>query len=190
MTDKILFVSPHENAVPFTPFHMGPGLAVKALGGRHFSVLAFGVAQVAMDIEPLIGMLSGADVLHGWTHSYVGATVIGSFVVLLAPLLCRPILRRWNRELGHHRLGWLGSPEGIGPLAVAAGAFVGTYSHVFLDSIMHADITPFSPWSTANGLQGHISISALHSVCVAAGLFGVLVWIIAGLWQKRLRREG
>jgi len=169
---------------------MGPGLAVKAVGGRYFSVLVFGIAQVATDIEPLIGMLRGADVLHGWTHSYVGATVIGLFVMLLAPPLCRPILRRWNRELAHHRLGWLGSPGEIGSVAAATGALVGTYSHVVLDSIMHADITPFSPWSTANGLQGYLSIGALHSVCVAAGLLGVSVWLITGLWQRRLRREG
>src|SRR5512134_3642256 len=126
---------------------MGPGLAFKALGGRYFSVLAFGIAQVAMDIEPLIGMLRGAIMLHGWTHSYLGATVIGFSVMLLAPWLCRPILLLWNRELEHHRLGWLRSPEQVGPLAAATGAFVGTYSHVVLDSIMHTDITPFSPWS-------------------------------------------
>lgn len=96
--------------MPFTPFHMGPGLAVKALGGRHFSVLVFGIAQVAMDIEPGIGMLRGADVLHGWTHSYAGATVIGLLVLLLAPPLCRPILRRWNAELQHHRIGCCAHP--------------------------------------------------------------------------------
>ena len=43
--------------MPFTPFHMGAGLALKAVAGRHFSVLTFGIAQVAMDIEPLVGML-------------------------------------------------------------------------------------------------------------------------------------
>jgi hypothetical protein len=176
--------------VPFTPFHMGPGLAVKAVGGRYFSVLVFGIAQVAMDIEPLVGMLRGAKVLHGWSHSYVGATVIGLVVMLLATPLCRLILRRWNRELAHYHIGWLGSPEGIGPLAAATGAFVGTYSHVVLDSIMHADITPFSPWSTANGLQGYLSINALHFVCVAAGLFGISAWLIVALWQRRRRREG
>lgn len=55
--------------MPFTPFHMGAGLALKAVAGRHFSVLTFGIAQVAMDIEPLVGMLRGAAVLHGPTHT-------------------------------------------------------------------------------------------------------------------------
>ena len=68
--------------MPFTPFHMGPALAIKAVAGRHFSVLVFGIAQVAMDIEPLVGMIRGAEVLHGWSHSYVGATAIGLLVML------------------------------------------------------------------------------------------------------------
>ncbi|MCB1770876.1 MAG: hypothetical protein KDJ31_14465 [Candidatus Competibacteraceae bacterium] len=42
--------------MPFTPLHRGPGLAIKALAGRRFSLLTFGIAQVAMDIEPLIGL--------------------------------------------------------------------------------------------------------------------------------------
>ncbi len=174
--------------MPFTPFHMGPALAIKAVAGRHFSVLVFGIAQVAMDIEPLIGIIRGADVLHGWSHSYVGATAIGLAVMLLAPPICLPILRRWNRELQHHGAAWLNSPEPIGLGASAAGAFVGTYSHVVLDSIMHSDITPFAPWSAANGLQSYLSINALHTVCIIAGLIGVAAWFAAGLWRRRKPR--
>ena len=176
--------------MPFTPLHMGPGLAFKAVGGRHFSVLVFGIAQVIIDIEPLIGMVTGAEVLHGWTHSYFGATFLGLLSMLLAPPLCRPILARWNSELGHHRLGWLGSPPEIGLLPVATGAFVGTYSHVVLDSIMHVDMKPFFPWSAANDLHGFISISVLHSVCVVAGFIGVAAWLVTGLRRRRQTREG
>ena len=64
--------------MPFTPIHLGPGLAFKALGGRHFSFMVFGGAQVLMDLEPLIGILQDRDVLHGVTHTWLGALVIGS----------------------------------------------------------------------------------------------------------------
>ena len=47
--------------MPFTPRHLGPGFAIKALAGRHFSLLTFGVAQVTMDIEPLVGLIRGAN---------------------------------------------------------------------------------------------------------------------------------
>ena len=61
-------VSPHEASVPFTPFHMGPALALKAVSGQYFSVLVFGIAQVAMDIEPLVGMIRNAagSVRYAW----------------------------------------------------------------------------------------------------------------------------
>lgn len=176
--------------MPFTPFHMGPALALKAVSGRYFSVLVFGIAQVAMDIEPLIGMIRDADVLHGWSHSYVGATVIGILVAIIAPPLCRLILARWNSELEHHGVGWLGSPSTIGWVPAVTGAFFGTYSHVALDSIMHLDITPLSPWSKSNELWGVLSISELHAVCVAAGVFGVAAWFTLGLWARRRRRAG
>lgn len=168
---------------------MGPALAIKAVAGRHFSVLVFGIAQVAMDIEPLVGMIRGAEVLHGWSHSYVGATAIGLLVMLLAPPICLPILRRWNHELRHHGAAWLSSPERIGLRESATGAFVGTYSHVVLDSIMHSDITPFAPWSSANGLQSLMSINALHTACIVTGLAGIAGWFILALWRKRKQRQ-
>ena len=173
--------------MPFTPFHMGPALALKAVSGRYFSVLMFGIAQVAMDIEPLIGMIRDADVLHGWTHTYVGATLIALIVTIIAPPLCRLILVRWNFELEHHSIGWLGSHSSIGWVAASTGAFIGTYSHVALDSIMHADMTPLWPWYKSNELLGVISIGDLHAVCVVAGVFGVVAWFALGLRARRQR---
>lgn len=66
--------------MPFTPFHMGAALIVKPAARQHFSVLVFGIAQVAMDIEPLIGMILDWDVLHGPSHTILGALAIGALV--------------------------------------------------------------------------------------------------------------
>lgn len=171
--------------MPFTPLHMGPGLAIKAAAGRHFSVLVFGIAQVAMDIEPLIGLIRGADVLHGWTHTVPGATLIGLTAFLLAPPLCNRILRRWNRELEHHKLQWLCSPEPITRAAAASGAFIGTYSHVLLDGVMHADMLPLRPWSEGNALLRLMSIDALYLGCFICGVIGVALWLMAALSRRR-----
>ena len=165
--------------MPFTPFHMGAGLALKAVAGRHFSVLTFGMAQVAMDIEPLVRMMRGAAVLHGPTHTYLGAVPIALATAALAPWLCHPLLRRWNREVQHHRVEWLHENELWRPRTVLLGALAGTWSHVLLDSVMHADITPWAPWSGANGLYAWVSLSTLHGLCVAGMVVGavtVLVW--------------
>jgi hypothetical protein len=170
--------------VPFTPFHMGPGLAIKAMAGRHFSVLTFGIAQVAIDIEPLIGIVRGSAVLHGPTHTYLAALAIGAIVAVIAPPICRPILHRWNHELSIRSLDWLVEPETFGRVPVIAGAFGGTISHVAIDSIMHRDMSPLAPWATGNGWLGLISVGALHEVCVVAGVFGVIAWLAVG-WRKR-----
>jgi hypothetical protein len=155
---------------------------------HYFSVLVFGIAQVAMDIEPLIRIIRGSQILHGWTHTYVGATLIGLPVMFFAPPLCRLILDKWNKYLGHRGLGWLRSGKEIGYLAAFTGAFIGTYSHVFFDSIMHWDMVPFWPWSTANLLLGLISAEALHIFCIACGLIGIFGWYWQGL-RRRDKRE-
>ncbi len=73
--------------MPFTPFHLGPGAAFKAVGGKHFSFMVFGGAQVLMDIEPLVAIVQGWPILHGVTHTILGALVIG----LVAGAIGRPI---------------------------------------------------------------------------------------------------
>jgi hypothetical protein len=40
--------------MPFTPYHMGPGILIKALLQGSFSLMVFGWAQIVMDIQPLI----------------------------------------------------------------------------------------------------------------------------------------
>ena len=66
---------------------MGPGLAIKALAGRRFSVLTFGIAQVAMDIEPLVRLFRSSDVLHGPTHNYLAALPIAAVVAFISPTI-------------------------------------------------------------------------------------------------------
>ena len=170
--------------MPFTPLHLGPGLAIKALAGRHFSLLSFAVAQVAMDIEPLIGLLRGAEVLHGASHTYAAALAIGAIVAVVSPAIRRLLLPVWNSELAFHRLEWFSAPPSPGAIPVLAGAFVGTFSHVLLDSLMHADMSPLAPCVEGNSLLGALSYEALHQLCVASGLLGFTIWL-ALAWRKR-----
>jgi hypothetical protein len=39
--------------MPFTPLHMGPGIAIKAIARRRFSLMVFGWSQILMDLQPL-----------------------------------------------------------------------------------------------------------------------------------------
>ena len=164
--------------MPFTPFPFGPGMLFKAAGGRRFSLIGFGLAQVLMDIEPGIGMLRGADVLHGWSHGVPGALAIGAVASALTPPLARRLLPRWNAELRHLRLARYAGEPAPGWGAAAAGAFVGTLSHIVFDSIMHVDMRPFAPWSAANPFLHWLPVDTLHQACVASGVLGLTWWLL------------
>ena len=166
---------------------MGAALIVKPAVRRHFSVLVFGIAQVAMDIEPMIGMIRGWNVLHGPSHTILGALLIGAVVAWLSPLLCNFILNRFNQEVAHHKLQWLQEPYPITRIASLTGAFFGTLSHLILDSLMHHDIHPLAPFSTANPLMELVSHDGVYQLCAVLGLIGTVAWAI-GKWRSKTIR--
>ncbi|MBA3582257.1 MAG: hypothetical protein H0W44_07370 [Gammaproteobacteria bacterium] len=154
--------------MPFTPLHMGPGLLIKALLQSSFSLMVFGWAQIVMDIQPLIVLISGEGHLHGFTHTYVGASLLAVFVALSGKYLAEWLLRCFsNDKQGFIVITWW---------VAFLSAFIGTYSHVILDSIMHVDIEPLSPFSFANGLLGIMSVEALHKLCLYSGLLGAILY--------------
>ena len=161
--------------MPFTPFHLGPGAVFKAIGGKHFSFMVFGGAQVLMDIEVLVRMMAGTSLLHGLSHTLLGATIIG----LIATLTGKPISELVMKALGvaDFQITWIAS---------SSGAFVGTFSHVLLDGFIHADMEPGFPLTTANPLLRIVSVDALQILCVVSGAVGALV-IGLGLAKRRSR---
>jgi membrane-bound metal-dependent hydrolase YbcI (DUF457 family) len=163
--------------VPITPFHFGPGAAIHSAAPRYVSFLSFCTANVLIDVEPLYYMLTGQFHLHRFLHTYVGATLVAIATVLLflgvrrVPVL--PNVFQWRQ---------------LSTRAVALGAFLGTYSHIVLDSVMHADIRPLAPFSDANALLGVVSLRALHLSCVIAGAVGVAVVLARTAFRTQLER--
>lgn len=163
--------------MPFTPFHMGPGIVIKAVLQGSFSLMVFGWAQIVMDIQPLIVLLSGEGHLHGFSHTYIGATLIATFSALSGKYLSEVglfvlgINREWNVNIAW----WV----------AFLSAAIGTFSHVLLDSIMHADVEPFAPFIFSNLFLGLISVSALHKFCLYSGLIGGLLYFSIYWMQKR-----
>lgn len=162
--------------MPFTPFHMGPGIVVKALLQGSFSLMVFGWAQIVMDIQPLIVMLTGNGHLHGFSHTYTGATLLAVFAALSGKYLSEVGLfvfglnRQWQVKIAW----WVSF----------LSAFIGTFSHVLLDSIMHSDVEPFYPFVTSNSFLGLISVQALHKVCLYSALAGGILYFAISWLQK------
>lgn len=173
--------------MPFTPFHMGAALFIKPALDRNFSVITFGIAQVAMDIEPGVRMALGTNVLHGATHTILGALVMAILVMLIAPRICNHLLTKWNKEAIYYKQSWLLHSSAVSNTAVTMGAFFGTLSHLLLDCLIHHDIHPLSPFSQANPCLGLISHDGVYQACVAAGVFGVASWLSVK-WVGRSRQ--
>src|SRR5688500_10795308 len=116
---------------------MGPGILVKALLQGSFSLMVFGWSQIVMDIQPLVAIVTGEGRLHGFTHTYVGSTLIAIFSAVTGKYLSQ-----WALVVLSN-----GAQRGITiRWSVAfSSAFIGAYSHVILDSIMHTDMEPLSP---------------------------------------------
>lgn len=161
--------------MPITPFHMGPGLLLKAVGGRHVSLTVFGFSQVAMDIEPLVRLMRDDVALHGFVHTYLGATLIGLLSAVVGRPVCQALLDRWAPDPKAAFETWLRGPTLISWPAAVAGALAGAYSHVLLDGMMHADMEPLLPFSSASVLLGVVSPGMLHLACVLSGVLGALL---------------
>lgn len=173
--------------MPITPFHFGPGAAIKAVAPRHFSLSTFVLTQVLIDMESLYNIVYSNWPVHAFFHTYVGVTLAAVVAMLTGRFVLDALLRALNPSI---KLDSESPPVPI-PCAIswrsaAGGAFIGAYSHVFLDSIMHPDIEPLSPFSSANALYHVVSVPMLHVLCFVAGLIGG-IWLLHLLLIGRYR---
>jgi membrane-bound metal-dependent hydrolase YbcI (DUF457 family) len=157
---------------------MGPGILIKALLQSSFSLMVFGWTQIVMDIQPLIVLISGEGHLHGFTHTYVGAILIALFAALTGKYLS---------ELGLKIIGLSKKeqPINIAWWIVLISAFIGSFSHVLLDSIMHSDVEPFFPFTLNNQFLDLITVQMLHKICMYSGLLGAAIYFVISWRLKR-----
>lgn len=157
---------------------MGAALIIKPALNRRFSVITFGIAQVAMDIEPGVRMAAGSEGLHGATHTFLGALIIAILVTLIAPVLCNGFLAKWSKEVISYKMPGLAHSSSVSRSAVILGAFFGTWSHVVLDSLIHHDIHPLSPFSQANPFMGMMAHDVVYQACTIAGVMGIVACLV------------
>lgn len=165
--------------MPITPFHFGPGAVLHALAPRHVSFLSFCTANVLMDVEPLVYMLTRNPPLHRFLHTYIGASLIILAVLVLFATARWFAKRFWLPNF----FDW----QSLRALPVLLGAAAGSYSHIVFDSVMHSDIRPFAPFSDANPLLGFVSLQSLHWFCLLAGVAAVLILAVRRLRASETR---
>lgn len=163
-------------SIPFTPFHLGPGLLAKAIVPRCFWLTSFLVANVLIDVEVLLYLWRDDPPIHRYLHTYLGGTcmgVVAGVLMLAAFHFIRRVMPghwRWAKHLA------LMPPSRLLAQSLAAGVFGGVL-HVLLDSLMHGDMQPFWPIAEGNRLVGVVGVGTLHMACAATGFLGLATWL-------------
>lgn len=157
-----------NTSMPFTPFHFGLGALAKAVTPKRFSFSGFALAQILMDLEPGIKMLTGSDSdLHIITHNLPSATLIAGATYALW---------RWWEQFRPVRY----VQARISSLVLAGSSVFGAYSHVFLDGMYHVDMgLPQAKWWVARTIFG--GLSGTEALCIVMLMVGALISLIRSL---------
>lgn len=165
--------------MPITPFHFGPGLAIKGLIPNQFSLSTFILANVAMDVEPLYRLWQVQTPVHGFSHTLAGALVIGATAAMLGRGASR-----LAQSADQYQVKDTGERFEITRLQAWTGALLGTVSHLLLDAVMHRDMRPFFPLTGANPLLIPEWMLPLHLACILAGMLGLAVLLARAAWRE------
>ena len=170
--------------MPFTPFHFGPALALGIPLRKYMHAPTFILANVAVDIEPLLVLLLRLDYpLHGYLHTFLVALFFGlaiGFVMFYVEKFFHPLYSTLLLE-----------PSGIPPMKtfMVAGVFGGML-HVLLDSPLYTEIQPFFPIST-NPLYHSVSSLEVYLASFWLGVLGIILYASLILFHayRKLRKK-
>lgn len=168
--------------VPFTPFHLGPGLLVGLLLFSYIDFPTFLVASVIIDIEPfLVLTLNLHYPLHGFLHSFLGGTPL-AFILAAAISGAR---RTLSPLMSFFKLEQKSSFKSI-----LSAALLGIYFHILLDSRMHPDIKPFYPMSFNPFLSRSMFIGLeMYTLCMWSFIGGVVIYVIKLFSERRAAKK-
>ena len=83
--------------MPFTPFHFGPGLLLKAAAPARFSLTSYAAAQIVIDVESGYYLLTQQAPVHRILHTFLAGGAAGAVVGVAVGLVGRSLFRHSNR---------------------------------------------------------------------------------------------
>ena len=168
--------------MPLTPFHIIAGASVKSVFPKYFSWSVFTLTNIIIDTEVLYYLFTTGEFSHKFFHTILGVSFIAILCASLGKPICELGLRIWNNNLQNEksleRLKWLNTDVKINIFPSLIGAFTGAYTHLILDSVMHADIVPLAPFTNLNNLLGIISIESLQYICLGSFVIGLVIYLV------------
>ena len=158
--------------MPLTPFHWSI-LVFGFLLMDLFYIPVLAVSSVLMDIEPFYHMFisPAADgTLHGFFHTYLGATVLALVVGFMFVAQRKPI----DKIMARFKL----NQTKISVKSIYSSSLLAAYSHIFLDSLMHSDLVPFWPFTHLNPFLGLIPAGSIYLITGVGLLLSGMVYLL------------
>jgi len=114
---------------------------------RWVNLPAILLASIIVDVRAvyLAIFLGDWSNLHGFFHTFVGATTLGLLTIVLVWLFRRPLstLSKTMKIEQDYSLN-----------SIVAGSLIGVWGHIILDGYMHMDMNPFWPFYEGNPMYG------------------------------------
>jgi len=156
--------------LPFTPFHLGPALALGLFSRKYIHIPTFIIANVIIDIEPFMVVLLDLNYpLHGYLHTFIGAIIVGLALGYVMYLFNEIFEALWKRL-------FLVSGSDIGLKQFIITGISGTILHVVLDAPLYYDIKPLYPISF-NPIYNPGLTLMIYMVCLILGIIGLIYYL-------------
>jgi membrane-bound metal-dependent hydrolase YbcI (DUF457 family) len=166
--------------MPFTPFHLGPGLLISLTFLSFIDIPTFLITSVIIDFEPFLVLILYLNYpLHGFFHSFLGGFIVA---VLLSMVMSK--IRRYFTPL----LTFFKIEQSISFKKILFSSICAIFLHILLDSPIYLDIRPFFPFEF-NPFYRSTFMPGLIEYLICAWCFvgAILVYIIKLIQYKFLR---
>jgi hypothetical protein len=173
--------------MPFTLFHLGPALAIGLPLRKYVHVPTFIVANVILDVEPLLVMFFGLNYpLHGYLHTLLLAFMVGLLLALV-------MFKLEGTMQPAYKLLLLETSNNYGAKPFILAGISGTMLHVLLDAPLYSDIHPFFPFAANPLLEtGTLAGMDVFVLCIWMGMFALVFYaalVVFNVYKKVTARK-
>lgn len=161
--------------MPLTPFHLGPTFLIGIIFQRQINIIAILLASTVIDVRTMYCFFLSGCQLHGPLHTYLGAIIFVIPIIIIIFILKKPLSKITNK---------LKINQSFSIKSIILGSLIGAWSHVFFDSFMHHDITPFWP-ILENPLYGMISTQMNYTITAISFFIGCGIYFYKFYKQRK-----
>ncbi len=157
--------------MPFTPFHLGPALAIGLPLRKFIHAPTFIIANVILDLEPFFVLLFNLDYpLHGYAHTILAAIPVS--------LILGSVLYRLDFILNNfwHKLFLTPIKSNQKFESFILAGFLGSILHILFDAPLYSDIRPLYPL-TINPFYHPDLAYDVYNLCLSLGIIGMIYYL-------------